>query len=65
MPLPLAGLAIAGAMGVISGRLVKEGIETHKKMQEVERKYVANSPRTTGGVTPTTKTVNKLYRPSK
>jgi hypothetical protein len=48
-------------MGVVGGRLVKKQLDTHNKLKKLNN----NDSRTTGGVTPTTKTVNKVYRPSK
>jgi hypothetical protein len=67
MPVPLAGAAIAGAIGVITGRLIKKQVDTHKKMENTKREMHTYKPiqRNTGGVTPSTKTVDKLYRPSK
>jgi len=48
MPVPLAGVAIAGAIGVVGGRLVKKGIQQHNKMQEIERKM--GKTRMSGGI---------------
>ena len=49
MPVPLAGAAIAGAMGVVGGRLVKKQLETHNKMEKLNKE---------------THTYKKLYRTS-
>jgi hypothetical protein len=61
MPFPVAGAVILGTIATVSGRLVKKQIETHNKMEKVKK----DMQRNTGGVTPKTSTVNKLYRPSK
>jgi len=58
MPIPIAGAAIAGAIGLITGRLVKDTLDTRKKLEK-------NKTRNTGGVTTKSQTVNKIYRPSK
>ena len=67
MPVPLAGAAIAGAIGVITGRLVKKQFDTNRKMEKTKRELHTYKPvqRTTAGIRPTTQTVDKLYRPSK
>jgi hypothetical protein len=61
MPVPIAGAVIAGTIAVVGGRLVKKGIETHNKMEKIKK----DMQRNTGGVTTQSKTVGKLYRPSK
>jgi hypothetical protein len=61
MPVPVAAAVIGATMGVVGGRLVKKQLDTHNKLKKLNN----NDSRTTGGVTPTTKTVNKVYRPSK
>jgi hypothetical protein len=61
MPLPVAGAVILGTIATVSGRLVKKQIETHNKMEKIKK----DMQRNTGGVTTKSKTVGKLYRPSK
>jgi hypothetical protein len=61
MPLPVAGAVILGTIATVSGRLVKKQIETHNKMEKIKK----DMQRNTGGVTTESKTVGKLYRPSK
>jgi hypothetical protein len=61
MPLPVAGAVILGTIATVSGRLIKKQIETHNKMEKIKK----DMQRNTGGVTTKSKTVDKLYRPSK
>jgi hypothetical protein len=46
MPIPLAGAAIAATMGVVGGRLVKKQLETHKKLEKLNK----NISRNEGGI---------------
>lgn len=59
MPVPLAGVAIAGAMGVVGGRLIKKQLETHNKMEKLNK----NSTRNSGGIKGSGgANVNKVYK---
>jgi hypothetical protein len=59
MPIPLAGAAIAATMGVVGGRLVKKQLETHNKMEKLNKKTSRNSGgiKGSGGAN-----VNKVYK---
>jgi hypothetical protein len=46
MPIPLVGAAIAATMGVVGGRLVKKQLETHKKLEKLNK----NTSRNEGGI---------------
>jgi len=57
MPVPLAAALIAGAMTVVSGRLVKKQLEVHNKQEKL------NKTRTTGGIKGSGGAkVNKVYK---
>lgn len=63
MPIPLIGAAIAGTMGVVSGRLIKKQIETHNEMEALKKKMNKSETRKIGGITGAgSKKVNPVYR---
>jgi hypothetical protein len=57
MPVPIAAALIAGAMTVVSGRLVKKQLEVHNKQEKLKK------ARTTAGIKGSSgSNVNKVYK---
>jgi hypothetical protein len=59
MPVPVAAAVIGATMGVVGGRLVKKQLETHNKLEKLNK----NTSRTSGGIKGGGgANVNKVYK---